>query len=61
MFKILSYIAIFILAARIFQKYFSSPAPVKQPEEEIKIKNTVEEKPLTQGQGEYIDYEEIKE
>jgi hypothetical protein len=61
MLRIISYIILFVLGARVIKKLFATSEPEKTINRDVEVKNSVEEKPLTEGQGEYIDYEEIKE
>ncbi len=61
MLRIISYIILFVLGARVIKKLFSTSETEKTSNRDVEVKNSVEEKPLTEGQGEYIDYEEIKE
>jgi hypothetical protein len=61
MLRIISYIILFVLGARLIKKLFSTNEPEKTVNRDVEVKNSVEEKPITEGQGEYIDYEEIKE
>lgn len=61
MLRIVSYIILFVLGARVIKKLFATGESDKKASKNVEVKNSVEEKPLTEGQGEYIDYEEIKE
>lgn len=64
MLRFLSYLVLFIVGSKIIKSLFSrdnNESDSNNGNRDVEIKNNINEKPITDGKGEYIDYEEIKD